>query len=403
MHHGEPAELRDQILPEDVSLAAVHPAEELMDTRASLLPIYFRDMKTIPLLGAEREMRLARRLETGRRGIRSIIVKNPALGEENLAQGQFRSATVARPERDLLLCFTDNLRKLNRWVQQGAGKKRGRVHHAKRRDIGLLLRRIRLKASRLNMLTERSIRAERLMERSRDELTQANLRLVVFIGKKYMHRGLSFLDLIQEGNIGLMRAVEKFEHRRGFKFSTYAYWWINQAIQRALADKSRTIRIPVHMNEKTRKLRNVAAELTGKLERDPTVQEISQCSDIPEEKIEEILRSDRRPLPIENMSDDRDADPGPIRYLVDEEADSPLEMAVSVNLKAKIDQTLGVLDEREQRILRLRFGLGQASDHTLEEVGQELGITRERVRQLQARALEKLKRDDRIRGLVEFW
>jgi RNA polymerase primary sigma factor len=387
----------------DVSPPVADQAENLMDSPASLLPIYFRDMTVIPLLGAKRERRLARRLETGRRGIRNIIVQNPALGEEILARERFRGATMARSERELLRRFTESLRELNNWVQKGAKEKRVGPCHEMHRGIALLLRRIGLKANRLNALTQRSRRAERLMESSREELTQANLRLVVFIARKYQHHGLAYLDLIQEGNMGLMRAVEKFEHRRGFKFSTYAYWWINQAIQRALADKSRTIRIPVHMNEKTRRVSNVVAELIGKLGRKPRIHEIAAYSELPEEIIEEILRSNRRPLPIENMSDDENATLGPIRFLVDENTDSPLETAVSVNLKEKIDQMLDVLDKRERRIIRLRFGLGQSSDHTLEEVGQELGITRERVRQLEARALKKLKVSDRIHGLVAFW
>jgi RNA polymerase primary sigma factor len=241
----------------------------------------------------------------------------------------------------------------------------------------------------------------------RDHLTSANLRLVVANAKKYMNRGMSLLDLIQEGNAGLMRAVDKFEWERGFKFSTYATWWIRQAIQRGLADQSRTIRIPVHMVETMNRVTRTSRELTVQLGREPTPEEISATlsldpkTAISPERVEEIRRYGRSPVSLETpVGDEGDTELGSL--IQDPDAVRPDEVIEDQMLKEQVAKVLGSLEGREQRVIRLRFGLDDGRPRTLEEVGHEFGLTRERIRQIEAHALRKLRHPSRSRKLREF-
>jgi RNA polymerase primary sigma factor len=246
-----------------------------------------------------------------------------------------------------------------------------------------------------------------LGRRSRDHLTSANLRLVVSIAKKYMRHGMGLLDLVQEGNAGLMRAVDKFEYERGFKFSTYATWWIRQAIQRGLADQSRTIRIPVHMIETMNRVKRVTRDLTSELGRQPTVDEISAVlSEDPKtalsaERVEEIQKLGREPVSLETPVGEEDGtELGSL--IPDSAAISPLDAVTDVLLKEQLERVLDSLDGREQRVIRLRFGLDDGHARTLEEVGREFGLTRERIRQIESGALRKLRHPSRSRKLREF-
>jgi len=242
---------------------------------------------------------------------------------------------------------------------------------------------------------------KRHVDHARDALILANLRLVVHIAKKYLNHGISFMDLIQEGNIGLMKAVEKFEYERGNKFSTYAYWWIKQAIERAIADKARIIRIPVHVNEKIKKIARIARELAETLGRKPTPQEIAKKLRMPVAKVEEILGVVQEPQALEDLSADDDA-PGLLRFVADPNAVSPLEKTVDRELREKVESTLRVLNSREEEIIRLRFGIGRDMPYTLEEIGRVMGLSRERVRQIEATALRKIQSAHECRDLREF-
>ena len=341
---------------------------------AAILPIYLREMGATPLIDERKEVELARELQESRQGIARIALRMPAYAKEYVLEGDYEGPKRGRewPLDDLLAFYA----KLARYAREN--------HDARAQAA--------FKTAREN---------KRHLDHARDALILANLRLVVHIAKKYLNHGISFMDLIQEGNIGLMKAVEKFEYERGNKFSTYAYWWIKQAIERAIADKARIIRIPVHVNEKIKKIARIARELSETLGRKPTPQEIAKKLRMPVAKVEEILGVVQEPQALEDLSADDDS-PGLLRFVADPNAVSPLEKTVDRELREKVESTLRVLNTREEEIIRLRFGIGRDMPYTLEEIGRVMGLSRERVRQIEATALKKIQSAQECKDLREF-
>jgi RNA polymerase primary sigma factor len=271
------------------------------------------------------------------------------------------------------------------------------------RQIGNVEAATGLTIAEIKEINRRMSMGEARARRAKKEMVEANLRLVISIAKKYTNRGLQFLDLIQEGNIGLMKAVDKFEYRRGYKFSTYATWWIRQAITRSIADQARTIRIPVHMIETINKLNRISRQMLQEMGREPTPEELGERMEMPEDKVRKVLKIAKEPISMETpIGDDEDSHLGD--FIEDITISSPVEAATEEGLTEATREVLGGLTAREAKVLRMRFGIDMNTDHTLEEVGKQFDVTRERIRQIEAKALRKLRhptRSDYLRSFLD--
>jgi RNA polymerase primary sigma factor len=313
------------------------------------------------------------------------------------------------PRKDFLATYSDNLTKV-RWVDSLMKEKKYNKDLLEKvkqdvviaqKDIIELEQRVGLSVKEIKEINRSMSMGETKMRRAKKDMVEANLRLVISIAKKYTNRGLQFLDLIQEGNIGLMKAVDKFEYRRGYKFSTYATWWIRQAITRSIADQARTIRIPVHMIETINKLNRVSRQMMQDMGREPTPEELSKELDMPEDKVRKVLKIAKEPISTETpIGDDEDSSLGD--FIEDTVIESPLENATEDSLHFATDDVLASLTAREAKVLRMRFGIGMNTDHTLEEVGKQFDVTRERIRQIEAKALRKLRHPSRSSHLKSF-
>jgi len=313
------------------------------------------------------------------------------------------------PRKTFITSFPQNETRSN-WVDEQiqAGKKYSVALEEHREEILKTQRRLQaieretwLSIHEIKDINRHMSIGEAKARRAKKEMVEANLRLVISIAKKYTNRGLQFLDLIQEGNIGLMKAVDKFEYRRGYKFSTYATWWIRQAITRSIADQARTIRIPVHMIETINKLNRISRQMLQEMGREPTPEELAKRMEMPEDKVRKVLKIAKEPISMETpIGDDEDSHLGD--FIEDLSAMSPVEAATVEGLREATREVLATLTPREAKVLRMRFGIDMSTDHTLEEVGKQFDVTRERIRQIEAKALRKLRHPNRSEQLRSF-
>lgn len=388
-----------------------------------LVQAYFHSMGDISILTKDEETELAKRLEEGREIIKGIVTNLPLykkieagieeeeeeILEEERADEALHKSTLRLEELmtavravEKKLCRYDSLKDLKKTINE---KKKKGIHPEKLEALAKEVQQeykrteseVGVKIGELKGLYERITRAKALLMEAKNELITRNLRLVVNIAKNYVGRGLPLLDLIQEGNIGLMKAVDKFKYEKGFKFSTYATWWIRQAITRALIDQTKTIRVPVHMMEFYNRVTKASRDLTQQLGREPTNEEIAQKLTVVTRKVEEVFRAIQDPIALQTPVGDEDTELED--FIGDKNSPSPYSDAERIEVSEQIQRVLRTLTPKEERVIRMRFGIGAERDHTLEEVGRHLAITRERVRQIEAKALRKLKHPSRLRAL----